>query len=367
MRGAHEDTNRFRTPATRFPVLGSVALALAFVFSVGSAMAPASALPRRAGVLTLAVDRDIQFTTFGNGIPIKLDVYEATGTDLPGVVLVHSGSFKGGDKAAQNTRTVARELQSWGLVVFAINFRLSCKPTNPPLEVLDPRLCTRAGHGTPGVGREAVEDVLAGVKWVRDNGALYRVDTTRLGIVGPSSGGSLATVAGLQGTAGQDRADAVVSWSGAMHLEIPNQGKTEPSRSRVTYIGCEYGSSQSCSADWDLNSPYHQCCDATALAGGTFFLLFNSSHEMVQRIEADQMYDRLSGTEPGNLHAAIPTTKVIVYGSGHALAYKDHVVATSGCEPACDEVDTNDAFDPTGMTVIQATAAFLLRYLPGAP
>jgi hypothetical protein len=79
------------------------------------------------------------------------------------------------------------------------------------------------------------------------------------------------------------------------------------------------------------------------------------------------MYDRLSGTEPGNLHAAIPTTKVIVYGSGHALAYKDHVVATSGCEPACDEVDTNDAFDPTGMTVIQATAAFLLRYLPGAP
>ncbi len=69
---------------------------------------------------------DIEYKRFGN-VPILLDVYQPTsGTNLPAVVLVHGGAWRDGDKLGQTQIDVADFMRDRGLVVFVINYRLTC-------------------------------------------------------------------------------------------------------------------------------------------------------------------------------------------------------------------------------------------------
>ncbi len=165
---------------------------------------------------------------------------------------------------------------------------------------------------------------------------------------------------GLEGADGAARADAVVTWSGAYHLEIPNKGQETPDGARTRYIGCAYGSTDSCTAAWNAASPYHNCCQPGNVTADTPFLIFNSENELVQRIEPDTMYaDKFAAF-------GIRVTKIILDGTAHAGAYKNTIITLSGCVPAdCDELTTNDPWVYTydGNQVKKASADFFLGHL----
>ncbi|MBA3728390.1 MAG: carboxylesterase family protein [Actinobacteria bacterium] len=68
--------------------------------------------------------------------PIKLDVYKPDGTPppggFPGVIVIHGGAWKDGDKLSDNAAFVAEYLETQGLVAFSINYRLTCEPPPAP-------------------------------------------------------------------------------------------------------------------------------------------------------------------------------------------------------------------------------------------
>jgi acetyl esterase/lipase len=78
-----------------------------------------------------------------------------------------------------------------------------------------------------GTRQDPIDDVLALVSWVRTNAATYNLDATRVAVLGISSGGHAALMAGITGVAGTTRPDAIVSWSGvpdlvASHAIVPD-------------------------------------------------------------------------------------------------------------------------------------------------
>lgn len=144
--------------------------------------------------------RDIQYAE-PDGNPLRLDVYQpmietARGSLYPALVVMHPGGWRSGDKGmwfeARNRRLAAQ-----GYVVFDIQYRLS------------------------GVARwpAQLEDVKSAVRWVRQNAEKYRVDITRVGLMGRSAGAHLALMAALCPDA-DTRVQAVVSLYGPMNLQF---------------------------------------------------------------------------------------------------------------------------------------------------
>ena len=104
---------------------------------------------------------------------LQLDLYRPTGVDetLPGVVLVHGGSWNKGDRT--QIPAVNRYLAARGIAVAAIDYRLAPEHVFPA----------------------ARDDVLAAADFLRGNPDLL-VDPERIVLMGRSAGGHLALSAG---------------------------------------------------------------------------------------------------------------------------------------------------------------------------
>ncbi len=94
----------------------------------------------------------------------------------PALVAVHGGGWVAGARSA---------LQYWGpylaargIAVFAISYRLATKTKTFP---------------------EAVQDVLAGVQFLRGKASAFGIDPARIGLLGASAGAHLAALAALGG------------------------------------------------------------------------------------------------------------------------------------------------------------------------
>jgi acetyl esterase/lipase len=129
-----------------------------------------------------------------DGEALGADVYvPATGTaNGVTVVLVHGGGWVGGDK--RDFAPEAEALAQSGYVAVTVNYRLAPQ------------------HRYPA----PLEDVRAALDWLAlpDTVARFGVDPTRIGMLGASAGGHLATLLGLT----DPRVGAVVSWSGVYDL-----------------------------------------------------------------------------------------------------------------------------------------------------
>jgi len=108
----------------------------------------------------------------------KLDLFRPKGADgvRPGVVLVHGGGWRGGDKAGYGS--LALQLAARGYVAIAVNYRLA--PANPHPAQLD--------------------DVQRAVRWLRHQAQQYHVDQNRIGSHGGSAGGHLVLFLGSRDT-----------------------------------------------------------------------------------------------------------------------------------------------------------------------
>lgn len=119
-------------------------------------------------------------------IDLKLDLWKPTGPNqpalLPGLVLIHGGGFKGGDKADNKYTKISQTYAKRGYVVISINYRL--QGDNPSAEkgpFPNFLLLSRTMNA-------AVQDAANAVRWLRANAAIYRIDPTRIAIMGSSAG-----------------------------------------------------------------------------------------------------------------------------------------------------------------------------------
>lgn len=105
----------------------------------------------------------------------KLDVYAPAGAkDLPCLVWFHGGGITAGSKDGKTTIAVAKALAGEGMVVVAVNYRLSPKAKFPAY----------------------LDDASASVAWAKANATKYGGNPARLFVSGHSAGGYLTGMLG---------------------------------------------------------------------------------------------------------------------------------------------------------------------------
>jgi acetyl esterase/lipase len=138
------------------------------------------------------VTRGVSFAA-PEGVPLTVDVYRPVGPGrYPAIVQIYGGAWQRGgpgDDAGFATYLAAR-----GFVVFAIDYR----------------------HAPEWQWPAQIEDVRAGVEWVRDHAGEFDADGSRMALLGRSAGAQLALVAAY--TPGAVPIGAVVGYYGPVDL-----------------------------------------------------------------------------------------------------------------------------------------------------
>jgi acetyl esterase/lipase len=112
-----------------------------------------------------------------DGVELAGDLYLPKGAKAaPALVAVHGGGWVQGARSA--FQYWGPYLAARGIAVFTISYRLATKGKMFP---------------------QAVQDVLAGVQFVRGKAAEFGIDPQRIGLLGASAGGHLASLAALSG------------------------------------------------------------------------------------------------------------------------------------------------------------------------
>ena len=148
--------------------LVQLTLAIALVLGSGSV---AFAVPKAQATL-ITVEKDV---AYGKHTDNQLDArYDTTRTGKPWVMLVHGGSWMGGNKTGM--AETAGRFTAEGFAAFGVNYRLS------------------VNSGWPA----QADDVLAAVKFVRANALRFGIDPGRGVLYGESAGGHIATTVAMK-------------------------------------------------------------------------------------------------------------------------------------------------------------------------
>jgi len=136
--------------------------------------------------------------TFKNidGKELKLDAFlTKTLTSAPAVVLIHGGGWKSGSRDMLNP--LAQEIAKYGYHTFTIDYRLSDEAKYPA----------------------AIEDVLEALVFLKKNARKFKIDTTKMALLGCSSGGQMAA---LIGTKYPNAASAIIDTDGILAFHHPD-------------------------------------------------------------------------------------------------------------------------------------------------
>jgi alpha-L-fucosidase 2 len=130
--------------------------------------------------------QDIEFAKAGD-VSLALDAFVPEGAGpFATCILVHGGGFTKGDKRSFITQ-LFEPLAKAGFTWFTINYRLAPQ------------------HRWPA----CADDVASAIRWVKAHASEYKVDTSRIAIIGESAGGHLVSWTGVTGV-GETRVAAVV-------------------------------------------------------------------------------------------------------------------------------------------------------------
>ncbi len=147
-----------------------------------------------AGLTNLAAternDKDVEYARPG-GKPVLLDLHIPDGPGpFPAAILVHGGGFDEGSKST-NVRPLFDPLAKAGFAWFSIDYRLAPEVRFP----------------------QAMEDVNSAIRWVKAHAKEYRVEVSKLALIGESAGGLLVNYAGTHDTP-ETKVAAVVDFYG---------------------------------------------------------------------------------------------------------------------------------------------------------
>jgi len=121
--------------------------------------------------------KDVEYAR-PDGKPLLLDLHVPDGPGpFAAAILIHGGGFDEGSKST-NVRPLFEPLSDAGFAWFSIDYRLAPAVHFP----------------------EAMEDVNSAIRWVKAHAVEYRVDVSRIAIVGESAGGFFVNYAATHET-----------------------------------------------------------------------------------------------------------------------------------------------------------------------
>jgi acetyl esterase/lipase len=239
-----------------------------------------------------SIDIDLDYCVTEGGVILNMDLYHplTAAGPVPVVIYIHGGGWTGGDKSDGAGMLFTPPLRENGYLVAAINYRLA--PT----------------HTFPG----PIEDVKCAVRHLRANADKYNLDPDRIGALGGSAGGHLASLLGLTDeSAGWEvgqyedqssHVDAVVDLWGPADL---SQFDYNPSREVYKMV---FGAENPQDPILETYSP------VTYISPGDppFLIIQGEDDETVPPSQSQIFYDRLQA-------AGVPAELVMVKNAAHGL------------------------------------------------
>lgn len=193
---------------------------------------------------------------------------------VPVVIVVHGGGWT--NRTGEMT-TICKKLTRQGIAAFNITYRFAPKHLYP----------------------KAVVDVQAALTWLKENGAKYNIDTSRVGGWGYSAGAHLILLAGLHPDAGLS---AIVAGGTPAKLnEWPDSPIVK------TFLGQPMETHEEL---WKKASPYYNVSERSPAV----FMYHGSKDELVQPNQMQFMSEALKAKK-------VPVTTHMVKGLGHAFVY----------------------------------------------
>jgi alpha-L-fucosidase 2 len=149
-----------------------------------------------------------------DGKPLLLDLHVPDGSGpFATAILIHGGGFDGGSKST-NVRPLFEPLTEAGFAWFSIDYRLA-----------------------PAVHfREAMDDVDSAIQWVKSHAAEYRVDVSKIAIIGESAGGFFVNYAGTHETPATKVAAVVDFYGPSDYGKLAMERRDHPERFNMDTI-----------------------------------------------------------------------------------------------------------------------------------
>src|SRR5271154_3548131 len=146
--------------------------------------------------------------------PLLLDLHVPDGPGpFPAAILVHGGGFDQGSRST-NVRPLFSVLADAGYAWFSIDYRLAPSAHFP----------------------EAIADVSTAIRWVKSHAARYKVDVSKLALIGESAGGLLVNYAGTHETP-ETRVAAVVDFYGPVdYAQLAEERRAHPEKFNMATI-----------------------------------------------------------------------------------------------------------------------------------
>lgn len=230
---------------------------------------------------------------YASGKNAKVDVYRPAegGRRLPGILVVHGGGWSSGDK--DRMVSLSSRIARAGLIAYSVNYVL-------------------ARDSRPGYPAQ-LHQLRSAVRWARRTSGRFGLDPRRLGALGTSAGGHLASLLAAKGTGpltSGARVRAVAGWSAPLDLTPLAESRMGTAINRL--LGCL---SDPCPNREAAASPItHASSDDPPM------LLVNSRHEVIPTAQQRHMAAALS--DVGVAHKAW-----LLDGSAHAMGYAERASA----------------------------------------
>lgn len=159
-----------------------------------------------------------------DGTELHLDLFHPTQSEQakPLVVMVHGGGWRTGNKSHQTP--TARWLASQGFVAVSVEYRTSKKALYPT----------------------GMEDINDAIKWLKLQHKTYLIDTTKVAVLGASSGAHMATLLGTMGTnpdtnSPYEAVQAIVNIDGVADLTSADARMFEDKPGKISYAALWIG------------------------------------------------------------------------------------------------------------------------------
>lgn len=237
---------------------------------------------------------DLEYGT-ADGVPLLLDAClppdrDASHAAVPGILIIHGGSWREGTKDSVGWRAVCTWLAAAGYPAFSMNYRLA------------PEWVFPAGFN----------DVETAVTWLRADAQAeqFGIDPELVGVFGGSAGGNLAALLGTSGSGDLDaggRVAVVVDLSGP--IDLTGVDLTDDfAPLQLEYLGC---------------TTFADCPNAEAASPGTHiddtdppFFIAHSTAEKVPLAQSERFVEGLRA-------AGIDVEFLVADGSLHSIALLD--------------------------------------------